>query len=175
MPSLNNIFLIGPMGAGKTTIGRQIADLLGWQFCDTDQEIERRTGASIPWIFEKEGEDGFRRREEQVVSDLTALKHIVLATGGGVVMRPSNRLALQRNGQVVYLYTPVSLQVERTSHDRNRPLLHKVDPAIRLEELFLVRDPLYRQIADLVIPTTDGSARELANRIIQLLGGAAVK
>lgn len=158
------------MGAGKTTIGRYLADLLDWRFLDTDHEIELRTGASIPWIFDKEGEEGFRRREEAMIADLTRLHNIVLATGGGSVLRLANRQALQGRGTVVYLYTPVAMQIDRTAHDRNRPLLQTANPEKKLQELFEIRDPLYRQVADLVIPTTDGSARELAQKIIQTLG-----
>lgn len=158
------------MGAGKTTIGRYLADLLDWRFLDTDHEIELRTGASIPWIFDKEGEEGFRRREETMIADLTRLHNIVLATGGGSVLRLANRQALQGRGTVVYLYTPVAMQIDRTAHDRNRPLLQTANPEKKLQELFEIRDPLYRQVADLVIPTTDGSARELAQKIIQTLG-----
>lgn len=158
------------MGAGKTTIGRYLADLLDWRFLDTDHEIELRTGASIPWIFDKEGEEGFRRREEAMIADLTRLHNIVLATGGGSVLRLANRQALQGRGTVVYLYTPVAMQIDRTAHDRNRPLLQTANPEQKLQELFEIRDPLYRQVADLVIPTTDGSARELAQKIIQTLG-----
>ena len=157
------------MGAGKTTIGRYLADLLDWRFLDTDHEIELRTGASIPWIFDKEGEEGFRRREEAMIADLTRLHNIVLATGGGSVLRLANRQALQGRGTVVYLYTPVAMQIDRTAHDRNRPLLQTANPEQKLQELFEIRDPLYRQVADLVIPTTDGSARELAQKIIQTL------
>lgn len=158
------------MGAGKTTIGRYLADLLDWRFLDTDHEIELRTGASIPWIFDKEGEEGFRRREEAMIADLTRQHNIVLATGGGSVLRLANRQALQGRGTVVYLYTPVAMQIDRTAHDRNRPLLQTANPEKKLQELFEIRDPLYRQVADLVIPTTDGSARELAQKIIQTLG-----
>ena len=158
------------MGAGKTTIGRYLADLLDWRFLDTDHEIELRTGASIPWIFDKEGEEGFRRREEAMIADLTRQHNIVLATGGGSVLRLANRQALQGRGTVVYLYTPVAMQIDRTAHDRNRPLLQTANPEKKLQELFEIRDPLYRQVADLVIPPTDGSARELAKKIIQTLG-----
>lgn len=170
-----NLFLVGPMGAGKTTIGRYLADMLGWRFVDSDHEIELRTGASIPWIFDKEGEEGFRKREESMIAELTQERNIVLATGGGAVMRRQNRLALQARGTVVYLFTPVSMQIERTAHDRNRPLLQTANPEIKLRELFETRDPLYREVADLIMPTTDGSARELAQKIVQTLGLASLK
>ncbi|RZU47466.1 shikimate kinase [Fluviicoccus keumensis] len=175
MRSEGSIFLVGPMGAGKTTIGRFLADMLSWRFIDSDHEIELKTGASIPWIFEKEGEDGFRRREEAMIAELTQQRNVVLATGGGAVMRRANRLALQSRGTVVYLYTPVAMQIDRTAHDRNRPLLQTANPEARLRELFDLRDPLYREIADLIIPTTDGSARELAQKIMQTLGLAPLK
>lgn len=175
MRSDSSLFLVGPMGAGKTTIGRQLADMLGWRFVDSDHEIEVRTGASIPWIFEKEGEEGFRKREESMIGELTRQKQIVLATGGGSVMRPANRQALQSRGTVIYLYTPVSMQLERTAHDRNRPLLQTPNPEQRLRDLFEIRDPLYRQVADLIMPTTESSARELAVKILQTLGLSPVK
>ena len=108
------------MGAGKTTIGRYLAEMLHWQFLDSDHEIETRTGASIPWIFDKEGEEGFRRREESMIAELTNLRHVVLATGGGAILRPNNRKNLSNRGIVVYLDTPVSMQLERTAMDKNR-------------------------------------------------------
>ena len=123
-----NLFLVGPMGAGKTTIGRYLADMLGWRFVDSDHEIELRTGASIPWIFDKEGEDGFRRREAQTILELTAEQNLVMATGGGVVLNPENRRLLHETGWVVYLNVPPMLLYERTRHDRNRPLLRVPDP-----------------------------------------------
>ena len=111
----SNLFLVGPMGAGKTTVGRHLADLLDRPFLDSDHEIEQRTGASIPWIFDKEGEEGFRQREQAVIADLTTRQNIVLATGGSAVMRPANRQCLRQRGIVVYLYTPVSMQLARTA------------------------------------------------------------
>ena len=170
-----SLFLVGPMGAGKTTIGRYLAEMLGWRFVDSDHEIEVRTGACIPWIFDKEGEEGFRRREEAMIAELTQVRNIVLATGGGSVMRHPNRQALQSRGTVIYLYTPVSMQIERTAHDRNRPLLQTSNPEKKLKELFEQRDPFYRQVADLIIATSDGSARELALKILQTLGLTPVK
>lgn len=165
-----NLFLVGPMGAGKTTIGRQLSELLRLEFIDSDHEIEARTGANIPWIFDVEGEEGFRAREEQVIDDLTRRSGIVLATGGGVVMREANRRHLHERGMVVYLQTPVSLQMERTARDRNRPLLRTADPQQRLTELMELRDPLYRATAHVVVPTSGGSAREVALKIIHALG-----
>lgn len=154
------------MGAGKTTIGRYLAEMLHWQFLDSDHEIEARTGASIPWIFDKEGEEGFRRREESMISELTNLRHVVLATGGGAILRQSNRQNLHGRGMVVYLDTPVSMQLERTAMDKNRPLLQTPDPEQRLIDLLRIRDPLYRETAHLVISTTDGCARDLAQKIL---------
>jgi shikimate kinase len=164
-----NVFLVGPMGAGKTTIGRQLSELLRLEFVDSDHEIEARTGANIPWIFDVEGEDGFRVREESVIEELTRRHDIVLATGGGVVMREANRRHLHERGVVIYLQTPVAVQLERTSRDRNRPLLQTPDPRRRLTELMLLRDPLYRQAAHIVMPTDGGSARDVAMRIIHAL------
>ncbi len=157
------------MGAGKTTVGRYLAELLNRQFIDSDHEIEARTGASIPWIFEKEGELGFRQREKTVISALTLLSNIVLATGGGAVTQPENRQHLHDRGIVVYLYTPVEIQLLRTQRDRNRPLLQVEDPEKKLRELLAFRDPLYREVAHVVVETNQGSARDLAQKILQLI------
>jgi len=170
-----NVFLVGPMGAGKTTVGRHLADLLGRSFIDSDHEIERRTGATIPWIFEKEGEAGFRLREEAVLAELTAMSNIVLATGGGAVTQAQSRAYLRDRGTVIYLYTPVAMQVARTSRDRNRPLLQSGNPEIKLRELLAIRDPLYRSIAHHVVMTLDGSARELAQKIIHVIQANEIK
>lgn len=164
-----SVYLVGPMGAGKTTIGRQLSELLKLEFVDSDHEIEARTGANIPWIFDVEGEEGFRAREEAVIDELTQRRQIVLATGGGVVMREPNRRHLHDRGVVVYLLTPVSVQMERTSRDRNRPLLRTPDPRRRLTELMELRDPLYRETAHVIMPTEGGSARDVAMRIIHAL------
>jgi len=171
----SNLFLVGPMGAGKTTVGRHLADLLDRPFLDSDHEIEQRTGASIPWIFDKEGEEGFRQREQAVIADLTARHNIVLATGGGAVMRPANRQCLRQRGIVVYLYTPVAMQLARTARDRNRPLLQTEHPEIRLQQLLDLRDPYYREIAHYIVPTLDGSAKDLAQKIIHLVSSNTVK
>jgi shikimate kinase len=154
MNSRSNIYLVGLMGAGKTTVGRQLARRLGRRFVDVDHEIVERTGVSIPTIFEIEGEEGFRRREAQAITELTSGTDVVLATGGGVVLNPDNRSRLHDTGWVVYLNVPPALLYERTRHDRNRPLLRVPDPKAKLEELHAVRDPLYREIAHLVV---DGS------------------
>jgi shikimate kinase len=170
-----NLFLVGPMGSGKTTVGRHLAHLLSRSFVDTDHEIERRTGATIPWIFEKEGESGFRSREEIVIAELTALDNIVLATGGGAVTQARSRDYLRQRGTVIYLYTPVAMQVARTSRDRNRPLLQTENPEAKLRELLELRDPLYRSIAHHVVMTPDGSARELAQKIINIIQANEIK
>jgi shikimate kinase len=149
-----NIYLVGLMGAGKTTVGRQLAKRLGRPFYDSDHEIVARTGVPIPTIFEIEGEDGFRRREAQAILELSETPNIVLATGGGVVLNPDNRRRLHDTGWVVYLNVPPAMLYERTRHDRNRPLLQVADPLARLEELHAIRDPLYREAAHFVV---DGS------------------
>ncbi len=149
----NNIFLIGPMGTGKTTIGRQLASVLGMEFEDSDAEIRRRTGVDIPLIFELEGEAGFRKRERKVLEQLTARDDLVLATGGGVVLDPENRRDLTGRGLVIYLHCSPEQQYQRTARDRSRPLLQTEDPRERLRNLMSERDPLYRQVADLVVST----------------------
>ena len=167
--SLPNLYLVGPMGAGKTTVGRHLADLLGRDFLDSDHEIERKTGATIPWIFEKEGEQGFRSRESTVINELTKKKNLVLATGGGAVTQALNRDYLKNRGIVIYLYTPVELQLQRTYRDKNRPLLQVENPEQKLRELLNIRDPLYRDVAHYIIETNQGAARDLAQRILQLI------
>jgi len=148
------VVLVGPMGAGKTTIGKILAKELGFEFYDSDREIERRCGANIPWIFDVEGEAGFREREAGVIEELSGLKNIVLATGGGAMMRQDNRLQVAGKGFVVYLKTSVEQQYKRTHKDRNRPLLQgERDPFQVLAELYSMRDPIYREVADLVVDT----------------------
>ena len=169
MPSFHRVFLVGPMGAGKTTIGKHLAQHLKLRFVDSDGEIETRTGADIPWIFDVEGEEGFRDREQLVIDEMTEWEGIVLATGGGVVMRPENRRVLAARGFVVYLYASIDEQVRRTSKDRRRPLLQEGDPEQTLRELMAFRDPLYREIADHIIETDQCSPRTVAQRLVKEL------
>lgn len=157
------------MGAGKTTVGRHLAELLGREFLDSDHEIERKTGATIPWIFEKEGEVGFRSRETLVIEDLTHRQHLVVATGGGAVTQAANREFLKQRGIVIYLYTPVEIQLQRTYRDKNRPLLQVENPEQKLKDLLTLRDPLYRDVAHYIIETNQGAARDLAHRILNLI------
>ena len=174
MKRKGNIFLVGPMGAGKSTIGRQLAANLRMEFEDSDQEIQRRTGVAIPVIFEYEGESGFRVRESKVIDELTREEGIVLATGGGAVLDPENRRYLASRGFVVYLHCSPEQQYERTSKDRNRPLLQTDDPLARLRQLMVERDPLYRQTADLVVSTEKRSAaavsREISRKVDAVVG-----
>jgi shikimate kinase len=169
----DNIFLIGPMGAGKSTIGRHLAELLNKDFRDSDQEIEKRTGASIPLIFEIEGEAGFRTRESSILDDLTRLSNMVLATGGGVVLSADNRKILRERGVVVYLHAPLETLLQRTRRDRHRPLLQTADRRRTLEDILKAREPVYRQVADMVIETSHRSpvsvAREIARKLEALL------
>jgi shikimate kinase len=166
MLTKRNIFLIGPMGSGKTAVGRHLARLFRYTFHDSDADIEAKTGVDIAFIFEKEGEAGFRIRERESIDRLTRLDSIVLATGGGAVIDPANRNALAERGAVVYLATSVNQQIERTRHGRHRPLLHDTDPEQRLQELMSRRAMLYAEIADLTI-TTDGRRVQLVAEEIQ--------
>ncbi|MCG7874352.1 MAG: shikimate kinase AroK [Candidatus Thiodiazotropha lotti] len=150
---VQNLFLIGPMGAGKTTVGRQLAEHFRKEFIDSDLEIQRRTGVDIPTIFEFEGEQGFRLREQEVIDELTQREDVVLATGGGAVIKEQNRKVLSSRGLVIYLHCTVEQQFERTHRDKNRPLLQTDDPMAKLKSLMAERDPLYRQTADLLIST----------------------
>jgi len=164
------VVLVGPMGAGKTTIGKMLAKELGYEFYDSDKEIERRSGANIPWIFDVEGESGFREREQAVVQELSMLKGAVLATGGGAMMRKENRVNVSRNGYIVYLNTSVEQQYRRTQKDRNRPLLQQSNDALKtLRELFGKRDPIYREVADLVISTDRKSIKTVVKMIVSAL------
>lgn len=164
-----NIFLVGLMGAGKTTVGRLLARRLKLRFHDADQEIERRCGVKIPLIFEIEGEAGFRAREQQVIAELTALRGIVLATGGGAVLDAESRRCLSAGGTVVYLNARPEDLYERVRHDRNRPLLATADPLERLKALHAERDGLYREVADLVIDTGAQSVQALAADLAERL------
>ena len=165
-----NIFLIGPMGSGKTAVGRSLARYLGKAFYDSDTEIVRRTGVDIPYIFEKEGEAGFREREREAIEALVALRGIVLATGGGAILLPVNRRLLAERGCVVYLETSVGQQAERVQHGRSRPLLSNTDdPATRLKELMAVRDPLYRSIADITVRTDGRRVKAVAEDILRVI------
>jgi len=160
-----SIFLVGLMGAGKTSVGRLLAKRFDKTFYDCDHEIERRTGVKIPVIFEIEGEDGFRVRETAALRDLVALDDIVLATGGGAVIREENRRLLSANGTVVYLRASLTDLWQRTRHDRDRPLLQTPDPRGKLEQLFAQRDPLYREVAAVVIDTGNQSLRSLTQQL----------
>ncbi|WP_199610538.1 shikimate kinase AroK [Flocculibacter collagenilyticus] len=170
MAEKRNIFLVGPMGAGKSTIGRHLADELHLEFFDTDQEIEKRTGADIAWVFDIEGEDGFRQREESVIEDLTEKQGIVLATGGGSVLSKNVRNRLSARGIVVYLETPIEKQVARTQRDKRRPLLQtKEEPKEVLVRLAEERNPLYVEVADFTVQTDEQSAKVVAAQIIDKL------
>ena len=169
MEKPRNVFLIGPMGAGKSTVGKILADELGLEFLDTDREIEERTGADIAWIFDVEGEEGFRKREAAMLDELTARTGVLVATGGGAILREENRKRLVSRGTVVYLDAPLEQQVERTGHDRNRPLLQDGNPREILEGMHAERDPLYREVADHVFRADKRSARMLASEIARAL------
>jgi shikimate kinase len=160
-----NIFLVGLMGAGKTSIGRLLARRLGKAFFDCDREIERATGVKIPVIFDIEGEAGFRAREARMLAELVQGGNIVLATGGGAVLSPQNRRVLAENGIVVYLRATVPDLWNRTRHDRNRPLLRTAEPLATLERLYAERDPLYREIADIIVDTGEQTLGSLAHKL----------
>jgi shikimate kinase len=162
-----NIFLVGLMGAGKTSIGKLLAKRLGKAFVDSDQEIERSTGVRIPVIFEIEGEAGFRAREARMLAELVHGGNIVLATGGGAVLSPQNRALLAQNGTVIYLRAAVADLWNRTRHDKNRPLLRTAEPVAKLEQLYAERDPLYREIADIIVDTGEQSPGSLAHKLEQ--------
>ncbi|HJL93400.1 MAG TPA: shikimate kinase AroK [Woeseiaceae bacterium] len=169
MNQSKNYFLVGPMGAGKTAVGRQLAILLNYEFIDSDEEIELRTGVDIPFIFEKEGESGFRKREKKVIDEMTERNNIVLATGGGAILSEHNRKHLISRGLVIYLFASIKKQVERTSRGKERPLINNQDSRKILHDLMKIREPLYRNIADFII-MTDGRkinsvAKEIFNEI----------
>jgi shikimate kinase len=162
-----NIFLIGPMGSGETAVAKQLARLLRVPFYDSDTEIERRTGVDIPYIFDKEGEAGFRERERDIIATLTALEPIVLATGGGAIILPENRRALAERGFVAYLETSISQQADRVRQGRSRPLLANVDSATKLAELMQTRAPLYAEIADFIVSTDRSRVPQVAEQILR--------
>ncbi len=162
-----NIFLVGPMGAGKTSVGRRVAKTLHMKFRDADREIEQHTGAKIALIFDIEGESGFRQREKAMLEELTREKNLVMATGGGAVLDPDNRRQLAQRGCVFYLHASVDQLFERTKRDRNRPLLQTEDPRKRLTELMRERDPLYREVADFIVDTDGRTVRSVAEEIVE--------
>ena len=162
-----NIFLIGPMGAGKSTIGRRLASVLDKEFVDADHALEQRTGVDIPLIFELEGEAGFRKRESELLARLVMRENVVLATGGGVVLSAQNRANLAEHGFVIYLDAPIDLLVARVARDRHRPLMQTSDPKATMQELMRIRDPLYRESADMVVRSTHRSSRFVVREILQ--------
>ena len=169
MKQPNNLYLIGPMGAGKSAVGRQLAKMLHMSFIDSDDEIEARTGVDIAFIFEKEGEEGFRKREAKAIDDLTAKDGIVLATGGGAILDANSRSHLGARGFVIYLRTSVDQQLKRTSRGRDRPLLEQDDPRAVLETLLATREPLYLEIADLTVDTDGRRVKAVAEEIVETI------
>ena len=164
-----NIFIVGPMGSGKSTVGKIISNELFLNFYDTDEEIETRTGASIDWIVDLEGEDGFRKRESKILEEMVQQNSIVLSTGGGIILSESNRELLSSRGSVFYLATPIAVQLERTSKDKDRPLLKNGDPGKILEELHMARESLYEAVADHIVNTEGKSSQEVSEEIIKLV------
>lgn len=169
MTSSLSVFLVGPMGVGKTTIGKVLAETMGLVFVDSDREIEAVTGADIPWIFDVEGEAGFRARESKMIEQLTARTGIVLATGGGAVLAEDNRRWLKQRGAVVYLRAPISQQIERTKRDKTRPLLQTANPAQKIRELMALREPLYQEVADLIVDTNRRGPKAACTEILRQL------
>jgi len=165
MYQAKNIILVGPMGSGKTTVGRQLAKQLNLEFFDSDHEIENRTGANIPLIFELEGEEGFRKRETAMLDELSQKKNIVLATGGGAILSSQNRNMLCQRGHVIYLSASIEQLWERTRLDKNRPLLQTENPREKIESLLKLRDPLYREVADTIIDTGTGNLKSTLRHI----------
>jgi shikimate kinase len=170
--SRSNIFLVGPMGAGKSTIGRLLASELNLSFRDSDRVIEERTGADIPWIFDMEGEEGFRERETAVLTELSTEANVVIATGGGIILREQNRTIMKSSGFVCYLTASIDQLVERTSRDKKRPLLQVENPRQKIIDLLSLRDPLYREAADFVINTDRRSPKAVAQEIASLVSAA---
>ncbi|WP_159874765.1 MULTISPECIES: shikimate kinase AroK [Aquitalea] len=179
MPAMENMagnfFLVGLMGAGKTTVGRALARKTGKTFYDSDHEIEARTGVRVATIFEIEGELRFRDRESSVIADLARMNNIVLATGGGAVLRPENRAELSRHGVVIYLRASIDDLLARTMHDKNRPLLQTADPRAKLQSLLEQRDPLYREVADIVVDTSQQNVNLLVSRLLDQLHNTPAK
>ena len=169
MMRAQNIFIVGPMGAGKSTVGRQLAEALSYTFKDSDQEIQRRTGVDIPTIFEFEGEAGFRNRERLIIEELVNEERIVLATGGGAILSPENRQNLSARGVVIYLHCSAEQQHSRTARDRTRPLLETDDPLEKLRVLMEEREPIYRQVADMVISTEKRGTSSVIKEIMRRL------
>jgi shikimate kinase len=167
--SSRNLFLVGPMGVGKSTIGRLLAAELHLSFCDSDRVIEERTGADIPWIFDMEGEAGFREREAAVLKELAAESGLVIATGGGIIMQAPNCQVMKDSGTVFYLTASVEQLVERTARDKKRPLLQVDNPRQKIIELLALRDPLYRQVADFIVNTDRRSPKSVAQEIASLV------
>ncbi len=161
------IIFVGPMGAGKTTIGKRVASHLGCDFYDSDRVIEERTGVSIPLIFELEGEEGFRRRETEVIEELCKDKNIILATGGGAILREQNRQMMKQNSLVIFLNASLEKLFERTSRDRNRPLLQTSDPKQKLEQLLKDRLTIYQEMADIIVTTDHQSIQQTVNSIVE--------
>jgi shikimate kinase len=172
MLNAENVFLVGPMGSGKSAVGRQLAARLGLEFVDSDVEIEARTGVDIPYIFEKEGEAGFREREREVLDSLTGQRMVLVATGGGAVLDPDNRARLRSRGCVVYLRTSVKQQFARTRRSGHRPLLDNADPLGTLEHLMQVRAPLYEETADVVVDTDGRKVGSVVEDIVRQLADA---
>lgn len=164
-----NIFIVGPMGSGKSTVGKIISGALFLTFFDTDGEIESRTGASIDWIFDLEGEEGFRKRESNVLEEMVQKNSIVLSTGGGIILSEANREMLSSRGSVFYLATPIATQLERTSKDKDRPLLKNGDPGEILKKLHETRESLYEEVADYVVNTEGKSSQGVAAEIVKLV------
>ncbi len=169
-----NLFLVGPMGVGKTTIGRLLAEELNLEFIDSDHEIERRAGTNIAWIFDVEGEDGFRARESAVIDELTSLTGVLIATGGGSVLRPENRRRLVSRGVVVFLNTSLELQIKRTEKDKKRPLLQNVNAPAVLKDLKEKRHPFYEEIADISVFVGEETSRRVVNNIIRKMKDKAL-
>ena len=164
-----NIFIVGPMGSGKSTVGKIISSQLFLNFFDTDEEIETRTGASIDWIFDLEGEDGFRKRETKVLEEMVKKNSIVLSTGGGIILSETNRELLSSRGTVFYLATPIEVQLERTSKDKDRPLLKDGDPGEILKNLHIARESLYEEVSDYTVNTENKSSQQVSSEISKLV------